>query len=490
MTTAADHEAAELLRFNAAYRAGKPLISDPEFDRREAAFKAANPGHPAIPFLRMDTDWQHGKTYPLKMWGGSQQKAMNDAETEALVRRYYAADPMFVSYKADGASCQINYVQGVLQQVLTKGNNIVGSDITAPTIHAVPATLPKRATKTVRGEVVLTKANLVKLNEELARDGLEPFVNTRNSVTAMLRSFDKYATYCHYLSVVVYDADYTEATTRDQMMLLLQTEGFDVLPGWVIDGNFATFRRLLDLKEVVAGERDRIPYDIDGLVVAPNGLDRAVLLGVSADRAYRNGEFAVKFDAEGAISTIKDIEWSAEGRNYISPIAIIDPPVQLAGASINRVSLKSPEWAETYKVGIGTVIRVERSGDVIPVIPVDRKTGAPLAGTIVDNTLHTLNTPTACPCCGHKAEREGARLACVNVACPAKEAADFVHFGASLGLKGIGHATALTWIAAGVSFADFIAGAADRWAAVEAKLIKSDDVSFGLWSNIRDQLNG
>jgi DNA ligase (NAD+) len=473
--------ATDLVNWNIAYRGGKPLVADPVFDAAEQALKAAAPHHPVLKTLR--SDLIHGRTYPLTMWSGSQEKAMNEEEVASFWAAYYGKAAAHVSYKGDGASCQIVYRDGILHQILTKGNGVDGTDITAPTRHAVPLFVPADLTA-VRGEVLLTKSALAAVNAELEADGLDPFVNTRNSVVAILRAYDKYAKYAHHLTVMVYDSNYQDAATREGMMFYLAQQGFQSFPAHVVDTLNNLFRFKADTTLLRAG----LDYDIDGLVVCPNDLGYAKQLGYSSDRAYRKGEFAVKFDAEGAISTIVDIEWSAEGRNYISPIAIIDPPVQLAGASINRVSLKSVQWAETYNVGIGTVIRIERSGDVIPVIPVDRKSGAPLPGSIVDNSVHVLNTPASCPCCQQPTVRDGARLACTSIACPAKEAADFVHFGASLELKGIGHATALTWLAAGVSFADFVAGAADGWAEVDRRLATDKDVSYGLWSNIRAQL--
>ena len=193
----------DLIRANKAYRAGQPIMSDADFDALEQSLAAIDPKHPTLKLVRQDDNF--GKTRPLPMWGGSTAKAMNEDEVRNLSGRWLKGQDTHVSLKLDGVSIQIVYTDGKFDFATTKGDNVTGTDISRAVRELLPAQLPGNMSLKLRGEIVMAKTNLPRVNADLTRDGHEPFVNTRNSVVAMIRAHDKYAPYIHYLEVLIYD---------------------------------------------------------------------------------------------------------------------------------------------------------------------------------------------------------------------------------------------------------------------------------------------
>lgn len=253
--------------------------------------------------------------------------------------------------------------------------------------------------------------------------------------------------------------------------------------------------------------RADLDYDIDGLVLSVNSLPKLTALGFTADRTCPKGQIALKFPAQGSIATIREILWSAEGGSHLSPVAIFDP-IELAGAVIQRASLKSYRWmtsraarvdqyrteararglspldAETEAqqlagsqetVGIGSVVKIVRSGDVIPKIE-----------AVVNNLAGDPHLPDACPCCGSAVAQNGAYLDCTNDDCEGKSANQMRRFLVKLGVKGLGHSTLVSYAEAGVTLIDFFQ--ADGFAGVEAKLLAKGDISLPIWQKVKSQL--
>lgn len=443
MTPEHQTELTLLLEANTAYRLGNPIMSDEDFNRREAALQAAYPGNPALALLRNDV--LVGATAPLFMWSGSQQKAMNMGEAESFLSKYYANGELInISHKYDGASSQIKYDDGYLKLALTKGDGEEGTIITSVVAPNLPFYIGEGNSLNLRAEICLAKAKLPLLNKALVDCGFEPMENTRNAVPAMIRAQEKYRPFFYFLDVIIFDME-QDVLPHDVLLRNLEALGFKV----ATNATCAADEVGKFFHNITLG-RDSLPYVIDGVVIVPNDKDHAKRLGITPDRKYRYGEFCIKFEAERAVTTLVDIEWSAEGRNYISPVGIYYPPVYLAGATLNRVGLKSLEWLTTHKVGIGTVIQVVRSGDVIPYLETDNK-GNPLPGAIVDNTRHDLNTPAECPACGAPTRQSGARLECTAIECSGREAADMVHFCDIMKVDGMGHTTASALLPFGVN---------------------------------------
>lgn len=290
-------------------------------------------------------------------------------------------------------------------------------------------------------------------------------------------------------------------TTQSEKFQLLESLGFQTPPHREISCN-----EIGEFFDQQIRDRDSLNYDIDGLVFSVNSLGRLAQLGY-VDRNCPRGQIALKFPAKGSVVTIREVIWSADGGAHLSPIAIFDP-IELAGATIRRASLKSyrwltsrqaridhfraearalgqtPEQANIYAVeraasqetvGVGSVVSIVRSGDIIPTV-----TG------VISNIVGEANVPQQCPCCQSPTAQNGAFLDCVNPECPGKEANRMRRFLTRLHIKGLGQDTLVLYAEAGVTLLDFFAD--DGFAIVEDKIRKKGSISLNVWSKVKAQL--
>jgi DNA ligase (NAD+) len=280
----------------------------------------------------------------------------------------------------------------------------------------------------------------------------------------------------------------------------LQSLGFDT-------PKFGTFMAK-DLKafyEQAKSDRDGLDYDIDGIVLSTNSTADLADLGF-VDRDCPKGQIALKFPAQTGFAIIREIETSADGQAHLSPVAIFDP-IELNGAEIRRASLKSfrwvqdraervsyfrkkakdagvpaadidataEEWAGEFAcVGVGTVVEIARSGDVIPVVK-----------RVISNAKADLTLPKCCPSCNGPVAANGAFIDCINDECRSKEAARMRRFLEALRVKGLGQDTLVLYADAGVTVADFFEA---DFSAIEAKIANHPDISKVVWRKIRSQL--
>jgi NAD-dependent DNA ligase len=234
--------------------------------------------------------------------------------------------------------------------------------------------------------------------------------------------------------------------------------------------------------EEIEEVRANLDYDIDGLVVSVNNLKDLEALGYDSSRMKPKGQIAIKFRSKANLTTIIDILWSDQGGNFVVPIAVYDP-IELSGATCSRASLKSLKFLRDKGVGIGSLVEVVRSGDVIPKIEkVIKPTG-----------FNTEAIPTKCRHCKTEvgiARNEvtgelDANLSCFNSNCPAKEAQRLVYFLDSLRVKGLGWKSCLTYTKQKVTLHDFFQ---DDFSSLEKKIKGVDGISWKIWEKIKLQL--
>lgn len=264
---------------------------------------------------------------------------------------------------------------------------------------------------------------------------------------------------------------------------------------------------LPELYEHLKAVREELPYDVDGIVLALPSLERQAELGWTSDRKCPRGQIALKYPAKSGVVTIREIFVSTDGGAHLSPVAVFDP-LEMQGAEIRRSHLKSFRWmtsrdarvkhfaAEHRRqgltaeealaqaeldagteecVGVGSVVEIVRSGDVIPTIK-----------RVVSNLVAEVTTPDVCPCCSSPVVENGAYLDCSNGECPAKEANRMVRFLTNLRVKGLGQDTLVLYAEAGVTVLDFFLQ--DDFAALEAKIANRGDISKTVWQKIKAQL--
>ena len=327
---------------------------------------------------------------------------------------------VYIELKVDGVSYAARYENGVLVRGLTRGSGVQGEDITEnlKTIPDIPQRLSGNFPPVVevRGEVYMTRNDFVALNAESEKQ----FANPRNAAAGSLRQLNPAVTAARKLSAFAYT--YGEISNRT---FATQSEYFDVLESW----GFKTTKKWahhasnLDEIQTVYDDtmliRDKIPFDIDGLVIKVNDIAVQEKMGSRANSP--RWEVAYKFPAARAITTLNDITIQVGRTGVLTPVAELEP-VNIGGVVVSRATLHNADEIKRLNVRIGDKVIVQRAGDVIPQI-VGVAQPAP-------NTTDYL-FPTTCPVCGGNVIQESGMVArrCINtLGCPAQLVGELEHF--------------------------------------------------------------
>jgi DNA ligase (NAD+) len=378
-----------------SYYNGEGEISDSEFDLLWDELKALNPDSPILKRVGMDTADGFPKARHLIPMG-SQDKAANPEEFRAWVEKTAPA-AMVVQYKLDGASLELQYEGGTLRRAITRGDGIIGDEITrnARRMGGIREKLDIPFTGGVRGEVVMTR--------EVWREKYPDKANCRNAANGIMRRKDGVG--CEDLTLIVYDA----AASGDDVFFTDELEKI----GWLKDRGFSVTdtREFTDMEEVisyraeVAEERKSLSVDIDGLVVKDRITDMTDLRRTRPER-----QIAFKFELETAVSILRGVEWSESGATY-TPIGIVDP-VRLAGTTVQRANLNTPDMIRAMGLKIGSPVTVVKRGEIIP------KIEGLAPGISPTGEERDIEFPIRCGRCGSTLEDGGTRLFCPNPDCP------------------------------------------------------------------------
>jgi DNA ligase (NAD+) len=394
-------------RYQRSYYNGDAEISDAEFDRLWDELKALDPGNRLLQQVGADAVDGFPKAKHLIPMG-SQDKAANPAEF-----REWAAKMGFpsyvVQYKLDGASLELQYRGGVLEQAVTRGDGAVGDNIT-PNALRMKGVIPRLDlpyTGGVRGEVVMTRGVWQKKYRDKA--------NCRNAANGIMRRKDGLG--CEDLKLVVYDAaaldDDSYFSGEVEKIAWLKTRGFTVTECRELN----TAEEVIAYREEVSLRRPKLPYDIDGLVVKDKNTDMADLR-----RARPEKQIAFKFELESAVTILRSVEWSESGATY-TPIGIVDP-VRLAGTTVQRANLNNPGMIRTLGLKLGSVVTVVKRGEIIPKIEslAPPEQALPLLEKLAAGEAaveeRDIEFPVSCTSCGASLEDGGTRLFCPNTDCP------------------------------------------------------------------------
>ncbi|RMF75806.1 MAG: NAD-dependent DNA ligase LigA, partial [Alphaproteobacteria bacterium] len=362
---------------------------------------------------------------------------------DARVRRMLGTDDpveYLCELKLDGVAVELTYEEGRLRLGATRGDGQTGEDITANlrTIGSVPLVLqpPCPSLIDVRGEVYIELEDFRRFNRRLEEDGDAVFANPRNAAAGSLRQLDPKQTAKRPLRIFCYGVGRLEgAEVATQQQLL------EKMRAWGLRTNLEQTRLAHGVEEVIAcyrhwlEQRDRLPYEIDGVVVKVNRLDLQQRLGATA-RAPR-WAIAMKFPPRQATTRVLDIKVQVGRTGALTPVAVLEP-VQVSGVTVARASLHN--WDEINRLGlcIGDSVVVERAGDVIPdVVRVltDRRTGRE----------RPFPEPTTCPSCGAPVTRLQDEVVprCQGLACPARLKEAIRHYASrgAMDIEGLGEKT-------------------------------------------------
>jgi len=429
-----------------------PSISDAEYDKLFRELSELESAHPELA----------SPDSPTRRVGGAVQEkfgkvahhapmlslanAFNEGELHAFHKRIAnllgTSDIEFVTeLKIDGLAIALTYERGAFVRGATRGNGLVGEDVTANlrTIRSLPLRLrdhqPSPAVMEIRGEVFLPVSAFQKINEERMSAQESPFANPRNAAAGTLRQLDTSITASRPLAFFGYSIGYSEGVrlqTQQQVLEQLKQWGFPINTNY---RHHASLESVIDFCREWEAKRESLDYEIDGVVVKVNRLDYQDRLGVvSRDPRWA---IAYKFPSRVAITRLVQIGINVGRTGTLNPFAVLEP-VQVGGVTIKLATLHNADDIRRKDIRQGDYVLVKRAGDVIPQVvgPVrERRTGEEVE----------FAWPDSCPVCQSPVLKEaGVAMAyCTNRACPAQRFESLNHFvsGWAMDIVGLGAQT-------------------------------------------------
>jgi DNA ligase (NAD+) len=426
-----------------------PEIGDAEYDRMFRELLELEKQHPEL--ASEDSPTQRIGGEPLERFEKAEHRApmlslanaFSEDEVRAFdrrVRNLLEKDQMayVAELKIDGVAMALTYRKGVFERAATRGNGLVGENVTAnvKTVRQVPLRMRGKEVPElieVRGEVYLPVQAFRALNEERADQGLALFANPRNAAAGAIRQLDTRVTASRPLAFFAYGLGYLEG-----LDLKAQSELLDQLSDWGFAVN-PNHTRVDSIDGVVEfcreweGRRENIDYEIDGVVIKVDDLVDQRALGVVS----RDPRWAVAYKFPGQVGTTRLINIGINvGRTgSMNPFAILEP-VRIGGVTVKLATLHNEDDIRRKDIRVGDMVVVKRAGDVIPQVvgPVlEQRTGKE----------RKFRYPKKCPSCGHEVVRdEGEAMAyCTNSSCPGQRFEGLKHFVGAMDIVGLGPST-------------------------------------------------
>ena len=355
-------------------------------------------------------------------------------EFDARIKKEGINPEYVCELKIDGLSVSLRYEDGMLVTGATRGDGVVGEDIThnVKTIKQVPLKLSSDTSIEVRGEIYMSKATLETLNKEREANGEQLLKNCRNAAAGSVRQLDSSVAAKRNLEVWIYHLpdpeDYGIETHMDSLKFMEEL-GFRVNPN---NRKVKNIDEVLKFIEEMGEKRDSLPYDIDGVVIKVDNLDDHEKLGNTI--RYPKWACAYKFPAQVVQTKLKDIKFTVGRTGQVTPNAILEP-VMVMGSLISKATLHNEEYCLTKDIRIGDTVRIIKAGDVIPrvesVVMENRKPDA-----------MPFEMPSLCPMCGSSLVKKDSNYYCVNDNCSKKDIEGLIHFVSrdTMNIDGLGDA--------------------------------------------------
>jgi DNA ligase (NAD+) len=388
-----------------------------------------------VPMLSIDNTYS---IEDLAAWGRRVEKLL-DAEGPATKGEGPAQEAIqwVLELKIDGVAVSLTYENGLLALAATRGNGLIGDDIThnVRTIHGVPLRLDlddPPASVEVRGEIYMTNSDLVTLNEEQAAKGLPPFANTRNVAAGSIRLLDPRECaarplrfFCHGVG----DVGGLGAASQTQLLAWGVRAGLPVAPRTAA---FDSLDALIDHASTLIEELHDLDFEVDGFVVKVDRFDQQQRLGTTAKSP--RWAIAWKFEKFEATTKLAGIRVQVGRGGTVTPVADLEP-VELAGTTVSRASLHNADEVARKDIRVGDVLVVEKAGKVIPhVVRVEKH--------LRKHHHEPWQPPTECPECATPLVKDpdGVYIRCPNVDCPARrrERLKFFASRGAMDIEGLG----------------------------------------------------
>lgn len=408
-----------------------PTITDQEYDKYLRELIDLENEHPE--YIREDSPTQrvggevlegfvkHTHNIPMM----SLSNVFNEEEIrdfDARVRKEVVSPEYVAELKIDGLSVSLNYEDGKLVSAATRGDGVVGEDIThnVKTIKTVPLRLKKSISIEVRGEIYMPKKVLHELNLRREADGLPLFQNCRNAAAGSVRQLDSKVAASRGLDTFIYHIpnplDYGIKTHYEALKFLAEL-GFKTNKESTLVKNID---ELVEFIEGITKKRESLSYDIDGIVIKVNDINSQNELGFTSK--YPKWATAYKFPATLVLTKLKDIIFTVGRTGQVTPNAVLDPVI-VQGSRVARASLHNEDYVIEKDLKIGDTVSIRKAGDVIPEVVeaiIERRTGEEKDFVMTKN----------CPICGSVLEKSEDIVGsfCVNPLCPARNIESLCHF--------------------------------------------------------------
>jgi len=434
-----------------------PEISDTEYDTLFRILEELEAKHPGL--ITSESPTQRVGITPLEEFGTithripmlSLENAMNEEEIRSFDERIrrglentqevsYVAEP-----KLDGLAVELIYENGIFVNGSTRGDGIIGEDITQNlrTIRSIPLKLRENFSDSsvttslpplveVRGEVFMEKEGFLLLNKKRLEKEEPPFANPRNAAAGSLRQLDSSVTASRPLRFFCYELGYIEEVsffTHWEALQILKSWGLPISPDIKVHHHI---NDIIQYFQECEKKRERLPYGIDGIVIKVNSFKERDQLGIRS----RSPRWAIagKFKAQQATTIVVDIKPSVGRTGALTPVAFLKP-INVGGVVVSRATLHNQDEINRKDIRIGDTVLIQRAGDVIPeVVKVILNKRSP------DSKRYIL--PDSCPICGGEIIRpEGEAVArCQNVACRAQVKGRIAHFASkrAMDIDGLG----------------------------------------------------
>ena len=339
-----------------------------------------------------------------------------------------------VETKIDGLSVSLEYKNGIFVRGATRGNGLVGEDITEnlKTIKNIPKKIKEPIDIIVRGEVFIGKKDFEKMNEEREENEESLFANARNAAAGSLRQLDSSIAAQRPLDIYIFNvqkSDTIEFKSHIESLRYLEKIGFNVNP---VKIECNTISEVIKEINYIGENRENLSFGIDGAVIKVDDLKQREVLGTN----YKTPKWAIayKYPPEQKETLLKDIVFQVGRTGAITPMAILEP-VKVAGSTISKTTLHNEDFIKEKDLRIGDTVVIQKAGDVIPeVVKVIKEKR-------IGNEKE-FEMPKKCPVCGADAVREEGEAAvrCIGIECPAKQFRNILHFVSreAMNIKGLG----------------------------------------------------
>ena len=354
---------------------------------------------------------------------------------DSRVREAVGSDVEYVvEFKIDGLSVGLNYNNGIFESGATRGNGIVGENITKNlmTIKNIPLNIDEKGELTVRGEVYISKKDFEEINKIQEEQDQPLYANPRNLAAGSLRQLDSKLTAKRPLDIFIFnleDINSKQFKTHSESLEYLKQLGFHISPEFKV---FKTMDEIIEYIKYWTEHREDLGFGIDGMVIKVNNLAQREQMGYTAKSP--RWAIAYKFPAERKETKLLDIVVEVGRTGTITPTAVLEP-IRLAGTTVSRATLHNEDYINEKDIKINDTVLVQKAGDIIPqVVEVikEKRTGEEME----------FKMPEECPVCGEPTVRlEGeAAVKCINISCPAQIRRGIIHFASreAMDIDGLG----------------------------------------------------